>query len=259
LPPAPCITALSPLWAVEGGRVAIHGERLLSNSDSTPAVRVGEADARIARVSSSRIDFLVPDGVEGRVPVRVADVAGAAAFLDVGAPIATGVHLVDNPVFDRRGTLYATFSGTRSQQSAVTVYRLQADRAREPFVSAIAHPTSLAIGPDGALYVTDRFEGALYRVDMDGHVETMATNLGVPCGLAFAPGGAMYVGDRSGPILRLDTHGVRTVVATLPASVAAFHLAWAGFTCRRRWRAAAGSTGCRWRTACPPKSSLRRA
>lgn len=224
--PVPSITALSPLWAVEGGRVAIRGQHLLSGPDSLPAVRVGEADARLARVSSSRIDIIVPGGVEGRLPVRVADVPGAAAFLDIGAPIADGVHLVDNPVFDRLGTLYATFSGTRSQQSAVTIYRLPPDHAREPFVSAIAHPTSLAFGPDGALYVTDRFEGALYRVDMDGHVETIATDLGVPCGIAFAPDGALYVGDRSGPVLRLDAKGARTTVATLPASVAAFHLAW---------------------------------
>lgn len=220
------MTALSPVWAVEGGRVAIFGDRLLSSPDSVPAVRVGEIDARVVRASASQIDILIPGGVEGRQPVRLADVPGAAAFVEIGAPIATGVHLVDNPVFDRRGALYATFSGTRSQQSAVTIYRLPADRAREPLVSTIAHPTSLAVGPDGALYATDRFESALYRVDMDGHVETVATDLGVPCGIVFAPDGALYIGDRSGPILRLDSSGVRTTVATLPASVAAFHLAW---------------------------------
>jgi sugar lactone lactonase YvrE len=224
--PAPCITAVAPLWSVPGGRIAIHGERLLSSPDSVPGIRVGEVDARVVRLSRSQIDVLVPDGVEGRVPVRVADVPGATAFVDVAAPLATGVHLVDNPVFDRRGTLYATFSGTRSQQSAVTIYKLQADRAREPFVTTIAHPTSLAFAADGALYVTDRFESTLYRVDAEGKVEPVASDLGVPCGLAFGTDGALYVGDRSGSIIRLDTKGLRTHVAALPPSVAAYHLAW---------------------------------
>lgn len=206
--------------------MAICGENLLPDPDLIPAVRVGDVDARIVRSSDSQIDIIVPAGAAGRVPVRVAEVPGAAAYLDVGIPVATGVHQVDNPVFDRRGTLYATFSGTRSHQSAVTIYRIYTDRAREPFVTSIAHPTSMVLGPDGALYVSDRFEGAVYRVGMDGRSEIVATDLGTVCGLAFGDDGSMYAGDRGGPIIRIDTQGVRTTVAELPGSIAAFHLAW---------------------------------
>lgn len=229
--PSPRISAISPLWAIAGGRVAILGEGLLPDPDALPSIRIGDAEARVVRASNAEIQVIVPEGVEGRVPVRVDAVSGATAFIDVGATLATGLHMVDSPVYDRRGAVYGAFSGTRSQQAAVTIYRVYAGRPREPFVSTIAHPTSMAVGPDGLLYVTDRFEGTLYRVREDGQADAVATGLGVPFGIAFAPDGSTLVGDRSGPIYRLDEKGFRTTVATLPASVAAFHLAWGPDDC----------------------------
>ena len=58
----------------------------------------------------------------------------------------------------------------------------------------------------------------------DGTHEQVASDLGVACGLAFDEDGWMYVGDRSGTIFRVRD-GRATAFATLPASVAAFHLA----------------------------------
>jgi len=55
--------------------------------------------------------------------------------------------------------------------------------------------------------------------------EPFATDLGVACGLAFAPDGTLFVGDRSGTIFRVDAHGHADTFASVPASVAAFHLA----------------------------------
>lgn len=219
------ISAVAPLWAVEGGRISILGDNLLANG-APPAVRVGPAEARVVRASRGRIDVLVPAGVEGRAPVRVEGVPGATAFIDAGVTLATGLHLVDNPVFDRRGVLYATFSGTRSQQAAVSIYRIQPNRAREPFVTTIAHPTAMAWGPDDHLYVSDRFEGTVSRIAADGEVSTVASRLGSPCGLAFTPDGTLYVGDRTGSIVRIGATGSHEVLASLPPSVAAFHLAW---------------------------------
>ena len=45
------------------------------------------------------------------------------------------------------------------------------------------------------------------------------------CGIAFSDDGTLFVGDRSGSILRVR-EGRATVFATIPASVAAFHLAF---------------------------------
>jgi hypothetical protein len=220
------ISAVTPLRAIEGGRISIHGEHLLEGVTGPPAVRIGAAEARVVRASPTQIDVLVPPGEAGRLPIRIEGVTGATAFLDVGSRLAEGLHLVDNPVVDRDGTVYATFSGTRSQQAAVSIYRIRPDGSREPFGSGIANPTSLVFGPDGHLYVSDRFEAAVYRLDSDGRPEVVATDLGAPFGLVFSPEGTLYIGDRSGEILAIDRGGVRTTVASLPPSVAAYHLAW---------------------------------
>src|SRR5690606_31950682 len=80
------------------------------------------------------------------------------------------------------------------------------------------------IGPDGRLYVSSRFDGAVYRVQPDGTHEQVASDLGVACGLAFDADGVLHVGDRSGTIFRVRAGGA-TPFASLSPSVAAFHLA----------------------------------
>jgi glucose/arabinose dehydrogenase len=170
---------------------------------------------------------VVPAQVEGgRMPVRLDDVAGTTVLLDVAVPLATGLHLVDSPVFDRDRNLFVTFSGTRGQQAPVSIFKVTPGGTREPFAAGILNPTSLAIDPGGRLYVSSRFEGAVYRVSENGTPETFAADLGVACGLAFDPAGQLYVGDRSGSIFKVDRDGSATLFASLPASVAAFHLAY---------------------------------
>jgi len=222
----PFVSRITPLQAVEGGRIAIDGEGFTVDGPELPEVRIGNAVARVVHASPSRLSAIVPAGLDaGRAPVRIAGVAGATAYIDIAAPFAAGLHQVDSPVFDRAGNLYVTFSGTRGQQVPVSIFRVTPNGTRETFSSGIVNPTSMAIDPDDRLYVSSRFEGTVYRVGADGSVESYATDLGVACGLAFAPDGTLYVGDRSGTIFRVDRAGHSESFATLPASVAAFHLA----------------------------------
>ena len=83
----------------------------------------------------------------------------------------------------------------------------------------------MAIDADGRIYMSSRFEGTVYRLMPDGSVEPFATDLGVACGLAFSWDGTLFVGDRSGTIFSVDRNGRATAFASLPPSVAAFHLA----------------------------------
>src|SRR5947208_3512492 len=144
-----------------------------------------------------------------RMPKRPqsAPAPGETAFIDIAATYATGLHQVDNPVFDRDGNLYVTYSGTRGQQVPVSIFRVRPNGTRETFSSGIVNPTSMAIDSEGRLYASSRFEGIVYRVSNDGSTEPFANDLGVACGLAFAPDGTLFVGDRAGTIFR--SHGAR--------------------------------------------------
>jgi sugar lactone lactonase YvrE len=118
-----------------------------------------------------------------------------------------------------------TFSGARGQRVPVSVFRVPPDGAPEALAAGIVNATSLAFDPFGDLCVTSRFEGTVYRVKIDGTVEKVASDLGVACGLAFLPDGTMYVGDRGGTLFRVNAAGRVIPFATLPPSIAAFHLA----------------------------------
>ena len=224
--PAPLVTSVDPPRAIEGGRVTFVGTGFHVNS-SYLDVRVHDRPARVVFASSSRVSIIVPSGIveAGRVTVRFGSTPVENAAIDLAAPVATGLHQVDNPVVDGSGNLYVTYSGTRGQQVPVSIFRVSPNGTRETFSSSVVNPTSMAIDDQDRLYVSSRFEGAVYRLDENGSAEPFATDLGIACGLAFAPDGSLFVGDRSGTVFSVAPNGKATTFASLPSSVAAFHLA----------------------------------
>lgn len=218
------ITGVRPLWAVEGGRLELSGAGF--TIEPLPEVRLGGVLARLSSASPRALGVTVPSGLEGgRTTVRVDGAPGETAYVEIGAPLATGLHQVDNPAFDADGNLYVTFSGSRGQQAPVSIFVVRPDGSREPFASGIPNPTSLAFDADGRLHVSSRFDGTVYRMEHDGTTTVVASELGVACGIAFDREGGLFVGDRSGSILHVEDGHARTL-ATIPGSVAAFHLAF---------------------------------
>ena len=220
------LTAVRPAWAIEGGRITIEGTGFPVEQSQLPEVRIGHLRAHAVYATPAAIGVIVPSGLDGGLtPITVEGASGGTLSVGVAAPFATGLHQVDNPVFDRDGSLYVTYSGTRGQQVPVSIFRVSPNGTRETFSSGIVNATSMAIDAQGRLYVSSRFEGTVYRVHADGTFEPFASNLGVACGLAFAQDGTLFVGDRSGTLFRVDREGKATAFATVPPSVAAFHLA----------------------------------
>ncbi|MGV3516563.1 IPT/TIG domain-containing protein [Luteitalea sp.] len=220
------IQRIEPTAVLPGGRLTVSGSGFDIRPGHLLDVRLGGERARVVRASPRVLVAEVPAGTPGgRQPLVIEGLEGSTPVIEVGTVLATGVHQVDSPAFDREGRLHATLSGQRGQQTPVSVFRIGPDGAREPFVTGLGNATSLAFGPDGDLYVSSRFEGTVSRVTADGAVTRFADGLGVAFGLAFTHAGDLLVGDRSGTIHRVNREGRSESFATIPPSVAAFHLA----------------------------------
>jgi len=220
------LTSLEPVRVVEGGRLWLRGDGFPQPVSTQDLVTIGGVPARMSFAAPDRLAVVVPPGLEGgETPVKVGWLPGATLYARVGTLLATGLHQVDNPVFGADGHLYVTYSGSRGQEATVSIFRVTAAGVREAFVHGLVNPTSMVLGPDGRLYVSSRFEGRVYRVFEDGRYEIVASDLGVACGLAFDADGTLYVGDRSGTVFRMDRSRRTETFASVPASVAAFHLA----------------------------------
>lgn len=217
--------AVRPAWAVPGSHILIESANLPIPPDGPPHVRVGGQPAHVLMASSRAIRVSIPAGVEGTAAIDIEGAPEVTGAVDVATVLTTGVHQVDSPTFDGLGRLYVTHSGGQGATVSVPIYRVARDGVREPIAVDIANPTSLVLGPDGAIYVSSRFEHTVHRLTTDDKVEVYAGDLGVPTGLAFARDGALLVGDRSGSILRVSPARVVSTIAALPPSVAAFHLA----------------------------------
>ena len=220
------IQGIEPTAVAPRGRLVVHGTGFTVRPGQVPQVTLGGESARVVRASSRVVAVEVPaETAGGRQALAIEGLEGSTPYVTVARVVATGVHQVDSPAYDSEGRLHATLSGQRGQETPVSVFRIGPDGAREPLVTGLGNATSLAFGPDGHLYVSSRFEGTVSRVRPDGEVEKFADNLGVAFGLAFTRDGELLVGDRSGTIHRVDRQGRHRPLATIPPSVAAFHLA----------------------------------
>src|SRR5439155_14527608 len=162
----PFVTAIHPSRATEGGRVTVIGTGLADALTQPPQVRVQDRLARVVFASSNRVSFIVPSGIAeaGPVLVRLGDRQNESVVIDHAAPVATGLHQVDNPLVDRAGNLYVTYSGTRGQQVPVSIFRIAPNGTRETYSFAGVNPTSMAMDREGPLYVSSRLQWIVYRL-----------------------------------------------------------------------------------------------
>lgn len=221
----PVIHTVEPAAAVEGGEVALLGERLTGSG--LPQVRIGGAAARPSVATRTRLLVRVPpDATSGPVTVQTDAGTGEGGALTIGVRLAADLHPVTGPAVAADGTIWTTVSGSRGEQVPAPLVRITPDGRLEAFAPGALNPTGLHLTPDGTLLFTSRHDGTLYRFRGEGPAEPAATDLGAATGLAADREGGLYVGDRGGNVFRIAPSGTVRPFCQIPPSVAAFHLAW---------------------------------
>lgn len=224
---APRIDEILPDIALPGGEIEVRGTNLGPISYRRPVAMVGDMAAPVLLSRGKRMVLRVPEEAEsGTLRILQNGAQSNAVGVKVGSMIANGVHMVANPAIDREGNIYVTLSGSRGQETPVSVFRVERDGEMRPFVSGIMNATGLATDNEGNIYVSSRHEGTVYRVTPAGAASVYAEGMGVATGIAFDAEGNLYVGDRSGTIFKIAPDRQIFVFATLEPSVAAYHLAF---------------------------------
>lgn len=223
----PQIEQVAPRAAIAGGELAVHGRGFTANGNMRPIVRFGEQVGSVLVSSPTRLVVRVPEGVvSGDLTVDTGTGVSEPASVAVGITLTENLHPVANPAVDPAGNIFSTFSGSRGQKVAISVFKINRSHVVQPFLSDLLNPTGLAFDRDGLLYISSRAEGTIYQVTPDGHRTVYAEGMGVATGIAFDSHGNLYVGDRTGTIFKIHRDRQIFVFATMEPSVAAYHLAF---------------------------------
>lgn len=219
------LLGIQPRAGIEGGRISIACRNMDTHAFAQARLKVGGVATRLDFARQDLLLAKIPAGaLSGSVSLEINGYQSNSLPCEIGARIAQNLHPVANPVIDLENNLYVTLSGSRGQKVPVSVYKISPRGILTPFVRDIINPTGMALGPDGELYISSRFDGHVYRVSADGTSQVFARDLGTATGIAFDQQGYLYVGDREGTIYRVNREGRATVFANIAPSVAAFHL-----------------------------------
>ncbi len=221
----PQITQVQPLAAIPGGEFQIRGTGLAGVD--RPRVLFGEMLAPILVGSDTLVIARVPEGAAMGPMVVEADLERSSPWMcEIGLQVADALHPVASPAVDSFGNVFTTFSGTRGQKTPVSVYRIDPNMNRKPFLSDLMNASALAFDREGLLYVSSRFDGVVYQVTTKGEMSVYVEGMGVATGLAFDADENLYVGDRAGTIFKISRTRQIYVFATIEQSIAAYHLAF---------------------------------
>jgi sugar lactone lactonase YvrE len=233
--PAPRLDRVTPVAAMPGGEVEVHGAHLDPTGARVPHATVGDTPAPVILSRPTRATIQIPEGaISGDLILHRNGHASNPLNVRVAVPMAENLHPVANPAVDADGNVYATVSGARGQAVPVSIFQIQRDFQIRPFVRDLMNATGLAFDSEGYLYASSRAEGTVYRISPEGAISTYAEGMGIATGIAFDRDGNLFVGDRSGTIFKIARNGAPGgggekeifVYATLEPSIAAYHLAF---------------------------------
>jgi sugar lactone lactonase YvrE len=229
----PFVETIRPIAALPGGELELTGTGLGPGL----IAEVSGVEAIVTLARPTRATLKISEGtLPGDLIVTQDHEESIPRHVQIAVPMAENLHPVGNPAADAEGNVYTTLSGSRGQQTPVSIFRIAPapsgmTHELRPFVRDILNPSGVAFSPGGDLYVSSRADGIVYRISPSGTAVPFVEGLGIATGIAFDEQGDLYVGDRSGTIfkIRIDAAGKPTgtfVFATLEPSIAFYHLAF---------------------------------
>ncbi|RPJ80877.1 MAG: gluconolaconase [Acidobacteria bacterium] len=217
------VKEIRPRAAVPGGILRVEVEGLTGVTDLR--VEIGEAEAQFLGASPNALTVKVPEGASGNGLVVYQGQGRARSSVKVARLLAQELHSVSNPVVDDKGLVYCAFSGARGEKVPFSVYVVDPEGNKQPFLAEIVNATGLAVGPDKQLYITSRHTGTVYRSSFDKQLEKYIDGVGLATGIAFDADANMILGDRGGSVYRVSPDRQMSVLCELEPSVSAYHLA----------------------------------
>ena len=107
-------------------------------------MRFGEATAPVVIGSDSFVIVRVPEKRGGqRIDYRQRRPRQRSVDLRHRHPDRRQLHPVSNPVIDRYGNIYTTFSGSPGQKTPVSIYKIDTSYHAKPLVSDLMNATGL--------------------------------------------------------------------------------------------------------------------
>jgi hypothetical protein len=217
------VKEIRPRAAVPGGIVRVEVEGLSSVTDLR--AEIGEVEAQFLGASPTSLTLKVPEGAPGHGLVIYQGGVRARSSIKIAKLLAQELYSVANPVVDDKGFVYCAFSGARGEKVPFSVYVIDPEGNKQPFLAEIVNATGLAVGPDNQLYISSRHAGTVYRSSFDKRLEKYIEGVGLATGIAFDTDGNMILGDRGGTLYRISQDRQISVLCELEPSVSAYHLA----------------------------------
>lgn len=219
------IKDINPKMGLPGGSIKITGKRFQPWKIEHSNLHFSNSIAWIEGVSESAlITSVPPNSISGNIYIDVDGYQSNKFHFIVPETIISGLHLVDNPVVDSEGNIFATYSGNRGEMTPVSIYKVSKLGKKETYLTGITNPTSLVMGTNNTLYIGSRFDGKIYRTTKKGKYEIFSQGLGTAFGMAINSQNELFVGDRTGSIFKVDPSGRASFFTSIPQSYIAFHL-----------------------------------
>src|SRR5580698_8722511 len=161
----PRIEMIAPSLALTGGELRITGSGLRPQELYRPKVTFGDFEAPIVVSSDGFLVTRVPEGAtSGPVVVATDGHLSNPHTVKVAVAIAENLHPVTNSAVDTEGNIYVTFSGSRGQKVPTAIFKIDTNYGVKPFVQEMMNATAIAFDPQGQMYVSSRYDGAVYKV-----------------------------------------------------------------------------------------------